>query len=248
MIPADYDPQEKVPLATIGLILKNGDRIPIKYWNGSRMIETDFVAQPLVLPIREKYPRYEKVDYEIFGGISVMELAINHFKYFKRLSKFYDIENRFRPQLIITQILPGSEIDHLDIFTPGNLIKSINGIKVSTLDQYREALIRPISNNGQKFIKIINQDDRAIVLNLNELLQQEEQLIKSLDYQPSDLLIKFAMGNNNFPSQPNNLNILVDNDDSTVALALDPPKVQKYGKFGTFQSAGGQKHQECLLL
>ena len=56
------------------------------------------------------------------------------------------------------------------------------------------------------------------------------------------------MGNNNFPSQPNNLNILVDNDDSTVALALDPPKVQKYGKFGTFQSAGGQKHQECLLL
>ena len=50
------------------------------YRHGARSECQVIFEQNKLLPIRHIYPGYEPLEYEIFGGMVVMELTLNHVK------------------------------------------------------------------------------------------------------------------------------------------------------------------------
>ncbi|HBY06105.1 MAG: Protease Do [candidate division TM6 bacterium GW2011_GWE2_42_60] len=124
------DPGETVHLTTY----RNGAKREVS-------VQTVFAD---MLPIRIFYPEYEAIDYEVIGGMVVMELAINHMpiliKMNPRLSRYLELENQFASKLVVTHLLPNSEAVKCRVLRPGMLIDEINGRKVTTLKEFRNAV------------------------------------------------------------------------------------------------------------
>ena len=119
--------------------VKNGEKININYWRNKKRFSCNFKYDDFKLPISMKYPQYEKeiIDYEIFGGIIVMELTDNllediveeflmdhlhsdksHKNVGKRqnnILSYLDYEKKKEPKLIITHVFPNSILANLKI-------------------------------------------------------------------------------------------------------------------------------------
>jgi hypothetical protein len=147
-----------------------------------------------IYPIIKIFPHIDKVEYEIFGGMILMNLTINHLlrPEFQNLVYLMINEQIYEPQLVITHIFPNSKISEYDIIKPYSLIKSINGINVNSLKGFREAIKKPIERNGNLFITMETQIGDKVILNMNELLQQEIDMIGYYKYTPSAIFDYFS--------------------------------------------------------
>lgn len=94
--------------------------------------------------VSEVYPGYETVDYEVFGGLVVTQLSLNHLQLLGSrapgLAKYMNMKKRSEPALIITHIFPSSYAYRSRAVAVGNTIHEVNGIPVKTLTEYRAAL------------------------------------------------------------------------------------------------------------
>jgi hypothetical protein len=122
----------------------------------------------------------------VFGGIVVMDLAWNHIRAIKmNLIKYLNPKNQFKPKLVISQLLPGSDIFKQDVVMDGDIILKVNDQEVNTVDEYRKAIIKPIRNGGNYFIKIETSNNRIVIMNLKNLLVQEPKLMDMFHYNAS---------------------------------------------------------------
>ena len=139
-----------------------------------------------IYPIRQVFPHVERIDFEVFGGLIVTNLSLNHIlKNFQYLVYLIVDEKIYQPYLLITHIFENSKIAEYNTITKGALINKVNNIKVRTLEEYRKAIKTPIKRNDKKFIIIetINRD--KVILNLKKLMKQEKNLISQYGYDPS---------------------------------------------------------------
>lgn len=180
---------EKISLADLVARLKTGDKIQIVlYRQGQKIvIETTFeLTEPF--PIRERYPGYEEIDYEVIGGLVVMELSDNHIPllvaYAPSLINYALVENKLKPILIITAIIQGSLVQELGVLAPGATITHVNGVAVTTVETFRSAF--RLSFVSQVVI-IKNSMNSVAVLPLAQLLHDEERLSKIYGYPLSTL-------------------------------------------------------------
>lgn len=147
-----------------------------------------------IYPIIKIFPHIDKVDYEIFGGMILMNLTINHLlrPEFQHLVYLMVNEQIYEPQLVITHIFPNSKISEYDTIKPYSLIQSINGITVNSLKGFRDAIKKPIERNGKIFITIETQIGDKVILNMNELMEQEREMIGYYKYTPSKIFDYFS--------------------------------------------------------
>ena len=132
--------------------------------------------------IREFYPPFEKVDYMVFSGLVMMNLAKNHFNIFDSLNNYKSFEKRVNKYLIITKILPGSYIKRNKIFSEGNIIAKINNIPVNNVTLAKEAIRRPLILKGKKFIKFENINNKIFILDLDKVKKEEIFLSRNFYY------------------------------------------------------------------
>lgn len=186
MIQSDYNPDEKVQVHEVFNKVKNGQKIPIIFWDGYSMVTKELTAIPWDAEIREQYPIYEQIDYEIFGGLVVMQLALNHLQihpeYTQRLFKFTERKNRYQPRLVITDVYPTSEFARLETFSKGDIINKVNNREVYTLEDFRKAITNPIQHQNEYYISIEDEMGCLGVMTANELLTQEQKLNEQYDY------------------------------------------------------------------
>ncbi len=202
---------EKMKLQDILLTIENDSIINIEYWRKNKLYKKNFKYQEFELEIRNKYPLYEniKIDYEIFGGLIIMELTNNHLsQIFNKLSfrdilnkntsntesnilKFSNNKNKVQKKLIITHIFQNSYIYNLDIINEFDIIKSVNNKETNTLDEYRKNIKNTIKLDGKKFIKISTDINKSIIVNLDKLLDSEKDFSKSYKYNISNLYTFF---------------------------------------------------------
>mmetsp|Transcript_26152 Transcript_26152/g.59121 ORF Transcript_26152/g.59121 Transcript_26152/m.59121 type:complete len:731 (-) Transcript_26152:71-2263(-) len=89
-------------------------------------------------------PNYAALDYELFGGVAVMEMTLNHIaslveEGFASLARFMLPQFQTEGHLFISAVLPGS--DAREVLREGMVLASVNGRPVATLAQYREAFV-----------------------------------------------------------------------------------------------------------
>lgn len=170
------------------LIYRNGEKIEISI----QFEETEPFA------IHKIYPGYEKLEYEIFGGMVVMPLTLNHIGLFANqapgLSRYTAMEQQQEPALIITHIFPNSELFKARILSPGSIINEINGEPAKTLDEFKNALLKS-KKTGFLTVKSFDlitkaTDNVLVVLPFKKLLQEEVFLSQHFGYTFSPVVQK----------------------------------------------------------
>jgi len=91
-------------------------------------------------------PAYEEkaLDYEVFAGVTVMQMTSNHVWTLIQarvpyLGKWLLPENRNKPRLVIADVETGSWAEK--VLWPGTVLESLNGHNVTTLDDFRTHFI-----------------------------------------------------------------------------------------------------------
>ncbi len=145
-------------------------------------------------PIRKVYPGYEEIDYEVFGGVVVMQLTLNHIMIMEKmvpgLSKYTEMKHQSEQVLLITHIFADSQIYRTRTVTPGSTINEMNGKKVTTLTELRDILKESVHD---KFLTLRASDNLMrvsdnllVVLPWEQILEEEPMLARDYHYPLSE--------------------------------------------------------------
>lgn len=130
-----------------------------------------------VTPVRTRYPGYETVDYEVIGGMVVMELTLNHLPIFikenAQLSRFVQLDNQLDSSLILTHVIPDSSASRSRVLTPAMILKEVNGQKVTTLKEFRDSIEKGLPTG---FLTIKTAGKSFVALSLNKIFAEEPKL------------------------------------------------------------------------
>jgi serine protease Do len=162
--------------------LKRGQLVPLVIYRRGERKEFSLVFDTTALPtMRIMYPDFEEVDYEVFAGLVVMELTLNHmsllFEDAPELVAYQQVQHIFEHRLIITHIIPGSLAQQARFLTIGDEFVMLNGKRVTTIKQLRNALSLSISTG---FVAFLTKRAAMSAFSLKEVLQDEVRL--SVDY------------------------------------------------------------------
>lgn len=190
--------QEKMHLSEILPRYKMCDTIPITYWNGNNLIQADITFTENEYKIKTlRYP-YHNIDYEIFGGIVLMDLSINLISHIsdynsvlsENLQKYAEPTKRFESKLVVTDILNGSYVSTVNIIKSFDIITEVNNIPVSSLDGFRKNILNIFVVNNNFLIKIKTESNCVIVLNLAKIIKEEKFLMERHKYGKSSSIYK----------------------------------------------------------
>ena len=128
--------------------------------------------------IRVMYPDYEKIDYEVVGGMVVMELSRNLLPHLiasapAELIKYEEPKNQIEPVLVITHILPDSAAQNCRVLAAGIRIAEINGVKVTNLTEFRDSIRKSVKTD---YLTVKTHNDIFAAFRFKELLKNEFRL------------------------------------------------------------------------
>lgn len=187
--------EDKISIVDYPLRLSIGDTVSIVvYRKGQKKVFTVTFSLPQPQAIRTIYPGYEPIHYEIFGGMVVQELTVNHIRmlgdHAPGLRKYGELKYQSEPVLIITHVFPDSQLYRGRNMPLGATLDEINGVPVKTLEDFRQA----IKNGASKEYLTISAGDNAtraaetifIVLEMRKLIEEEQRLSRDFRYQLSE--------------------------------------------------------------
>lgn len=166
----------------------------VLYRKGKRIdlsIQFNMATQPAV---RKIYPGYEPIEYEVFAGMVVMPLSLNHIQQLVEvapgLTDFADFKQQAQATLVVTHLFPNSLVYRARTILVGSTLIEVNGMPVQTLEDLRVALKKGISN---KFLTIASKDNASrmsdpvlVALDYEKVLDQERRLAADYKYPLTD--------------------------------------------------------------
>ena len=145
-----------------------------------------------------KYPAYEKIEYEIFAGMIIMPLTKNYInacaKERPTLQRYLTEHYNKGQRLVVTNVFSNSKIAHMQTIRFADTINSVNGECVTTLDDFRKALIKSV-DTGVVVIKttdefMLTTDKALTVLSLYDSCKETVELSRMHQYPLSKTLIE----------------------------------------------------------
>ena len=173
-----------------------GDEIHfVIYRKGEKKIFNFKLTHKYLPPVRAVYPEFEPeaTDYDIIGGLVVMQLTLNHVP--QLLSRVPDLvrfgrpEMQHEPTLIITHVLPNSQAYKARVLRPGEIIEEVNSVPVKTLTDFREAV--KLSKKS-RFLTIRTTDKLYGALAVDKVVKDEDMLAARYFYKKSPLVDAIA--------------------------------------------------------
>jgi S1-C subfamily serine protease len=183
--------EDKIGITDLVNRLAVGDSISfVLYRRGERIERVAAFNYATQTAIHRVYPGYEPIDYEIFGGMVVMELTKNHIEILKDqapgLARYMELRNQLESVLVVTHIFSGSQVHRSQMMGLGTTLNEINGMSVHTLGDFRNAIRK---GSGDQFFtmlvsdNVVRSSDRIfVVLPMQQLLIEEMQLSRTCRY------------------------------------------------------------------
>ena len=168
----------------------------VAYRNGERKEFTSTISWTEYSPIHKIYPWYEAVEYEVFAGMVIMPLTVNHIKLIGKrvpgLMRYSIMNYQTEPVLLVSHLFPNSEIAQARTISPGFTLNAVNGEKVNTLEDFRKA-IKKSSETGYVHFKMSDQitctsDNIPVVLPLQNAVNDTIKLSRMYRYPISDMV------------------------------------------------------------
>ena len=158
----------------------NADSLEVQFWAGGKC-RVVRVQQAQVKVHGRRYlalpHEIEKLEYVLFAGMVVMPLRANHEEFFPVVFAELGLERSQRPHLVLTDVIPGTMAYKAEVLRPGKLVKRVNGIDVSTMEDLRRALLRPVYKKGGWFFTMQTHKNRRVVFPLPDII--DEQMSKT---------------------------------------------------------------------
>ena len=184
--------EDKISIIDYVSRLLIGDKVTlVVYRKGKERNVTLTFGSSELAPIRAMYPGYEKIDYEMVGGLVVMQLTLNHLPLLiqvaPELAQYAtELQNqRLEGSLVITHVLPASVAARARTLHAGYVLKEVNNVPVKTLDEFRAALKKSLNT---KFLTIKTTKNLFAVLPFDDILKEEDCLAASFFYKVSPLM------------------------------------------------------------
>lgn len=200
---------EKVPFKSLLERFNVGDKINLQIWSHTKQKIKDFsiTLKPSteIYKIREKYPPFDIIQWEIFGGVLMVELTLNHIYKIPRLFDYMKPEKRNQNKVLITKIYPGSSFSKDLILVPGDLLKSINDTKVYSIQDVREALMKPIIEKNIEYIKFENEENKVSITPMKKAIQENIFLSQNYNYPITKLNEDLIQINFKIPDKKNTI-------------------------------------------
>lgn len=147
---------QKVPIKTALERYADPDQqYSFTIWSKRSQSCTTIQMSPRVLDVHSNYysyPPYDTVAYMNIQGLIIMPLLRNHKEYPETLTTVLSLspKERLRPHLVITYIVPGSPADQSQTLSAGDLLVSVDGSPVTSLDQLSSEGVHLYTNHNGK--------------------------------------------------------------------------------------------------
>lgn len=183
--------EDKISIVDFVGRLLTGEKIDlVVYRKGKRKTFSVTFDQTSLPTVRKVYPGYEEIDYEVFGGMVVMQLTLNHVHGLAEavpgLAKYSNLSTQSKSILLVTHIFPTSHVARLRSLAVGSTIHDVNGKEVFTLDDFRKAVR---TGSSEKFFTMRVADNVArvtdnifISLPYQKIADQEMELVRDYKY------------------------------------------------------------------
>lgn len=130
----------------------------------------------------------DKLDFEIFGGLILMNLTLNHIDLLSELNNnlfdYYLPGNQQEPAVIITHVFQNSPASKR-YMQEGMIIDIINDVKIKTLEDLKKVFENiDIDSN----LRIWTKDPYFFILPVKKILKYEDNLSLKYKYNKSELL------------------------------------------------------------
>jgi S1-C subfamily serine protease len=175
----------KVSLSNIIKRCKPNQTISLKYWSiNKKKIQNATINLKTfeqLYPVNKLFQPLSKIDYEIYGGMILMNLSTNHLSMPEFRHLLYIIKNQeiYNNQLIITHIFPSSKISEYGSISEYTLVKKVNNKPVNSLASFRNAIKTPIISGRNKFFIIETTGFDKVILNLDEIQLETNKIKKN---------------------------------------------------------------------
>jgi serine protease Do len=175
--------EDKISTAEYVARLTPGQKVSfVLYRKGVRKtFECNFERKKLA-PIRQMFAGYEPIEYEMFGGLVVMPLALNHIPLLLSLSsglaKYVEDKNQTEPVLVVTHVMPHSPAQRCRLLLMGSTLKTVNGKKVTTIKELQNA----IAQSGE-IIQVQTNDNAMIAISKKDVVENEVRLARTYAYE-----------------------------------------------------------------
>ena len=193
--------EDKVSMAEYVARLSLGQKVTfVVYRNGARKVFTCNFERKQLAPIRQMFPGYEPIEYEMVAGLVVMPLSLNHIPFLlsqaSGLAKFVEDRNQTEPVLVVTHVMSNSPAQRCRLPLTGSILKTVDGKKVATLADLQSAII-----GAGDIIKIQTTDNAMVAISKKDILENEPRLARTYAYEISkgvkDLMMKELAQNGN---------------------------------------------------
>lgn len=197
-VSVSWSPDAKVSVIDLLNRYGIGDTLHlVLYRNGERRAIELTLGNGFECPIAKKYPGFDPIEYEIFGGMILMPLSI------PVLSQLIELEGDHAPYLV-PYLLPEKQSDHGLVVTHvfhdspvhdahikkvsrGLVLTSVNGFVVKTLEDFRNAVRTVASTHATHLVLDFNEGHRA-VLRIADVIASERATALRYCYQQSPLI------------------------------------------------------------
>ena len=174
--------EDKISTAEYVARLTPGQKVSfVAYRNGVRKTFSCNFERKKLAPIRQMFAAYESVEYELFGGLVVMPLALNHIPLLLNLSsglaKYVEDRNQTEPVLVVTHVMPNSPAQRCRLLMVGSILKTVDGKKVTTIAELQNAIAQ-----AGDIIKVQTKDNAMIALSKKDILDNEVRLSRTYAY------------------------------------------------------------------
>ena len=213
----------------------------VVYRNGVRKQFTcDFERRKLA-PIRQMFPGYEKIEYEMFGGLVVMPLSLNHIPSLigvaSGLAKFVEDRNQTESVLVVTHVMSNSPAQRCRLPLTGSILKTVDNKKVSTIADLQDA----IAHAGD-IIKIQTTDNAMVAISKKDILENEPRLARTYAYEISkgvkDLMAHSLQA---LQVKPSNMPVVVPTKTDDVAPIIENPTKESNNNKNIGNNGTGRK-------
>lgn len=165
-------------------------------------------------------PHYEPVDWEIFSGMCIVPLNLSHANSEEKLLKYVSDKRRYRDYLFVSDIFPGTSCERTGSVHLLEIIKTVNGNKVTSLSQLRDIIDKtPISSN----YTITTMNGNIYTIDVKSSKEEDVEIINSfginqrLNSQPKQKITPLS------PSTPLTSSVpLTSSIPSTPIIPLSP--------------------------
>ncbi len=172
------DFQRHITFKEIMDIIPIGNEIKINLWRDNTQYE--MIAKYKLNDhdaLVYKSFRFQPLEYEILAGLCITPLTLNHIDYEPSLLKYSRGKNRYDKKLLVVNIFPDTQASKTKSIENNMIIKSINNVKVSTLEDLR-SIVKSL--NGEILFIQLNHHV-VFAVNIKEMISEDKAIITNFE-------------------------------------------------------------------